>query len=102
MYFTCHPFGMCQSIAYRESESTEAAPSHCTCADEATSALDNVSQKIVSDNLDKMLSTRIVIAHRMSTIRHCIRIIVLDKGHIVEEGTFEQLKEKGGAVCGND
>ena len=85
MYFTCHPFGLRQSIAYRESESTE-----------ATSELDNVSQKIVSDNLDKMRSTRIVIAHRLSTIRHCIRIIVLDKGHIVEEGTFEQLKEKGG------
>ena len=64
--------------------------------DEATSALDNVSQKIVSDNLDKMRCTRIVIAHRLSTIRHCSRIIVLDKGHIVEEGTFEQLKEKGG------
>jgi ABC-type bacteriocin/lantibiotic exporter with double-glycine peptidase domain len=64
--------------------------------DEATSALDNVSQKMVSDNLDKMRCTRVVIAHRLSTIRHCSRIIVLDKGHIVEEGTFEQLKAKGG------
>jgi ABC-type bacteriocin/lantibiotic exporter with double-glycine peptidase domain len=64
--------------------------------DEATSALDNVSQKMVSDNLDKMRCTRVVIAHRLSTIRHCNRIIVLDKGHIVEEGTFEQLKAKGG------
>ena len=85
MYFTCHHFGLCQSIAYRESESTE-----------ATSELDNVRQKIISDNLDKMLCTQIVIAHRLSTIRHCIRIIVLDKGHIVEEDTFEQLKQKGG------
>ena len=85
MYFTYHPFGLHQSIAYRESESTE-----------ATSELDNVSQKIVSDNLDKIRSTRIVIAHRLNTIRHCIRIIVLDKEHIVEESTFEQLKEKLG------
>ena len=51
---------------------------------------------MVSDNLDKMRCTRIVIAHRLSTICHCSRIIVLDKGHIVEESTFEQLKEKGG------
>ena len=64
--------------------------------DEATSALDNVSQKMVSDNLDQMGCTRIVIAHRLSTIRHCDRIIVLEKGHIAEEGTFEELKEKGG------
>lgn len=64
--------------------------------DEATSALDNVSQKRVSDNLDKMGCTRVVIAHRLSTIRHCDRIVVLDKGHIAEEGTFEELKAKGG------
>ena len=64
--------------------------------DEATSALDNVSQKMVSDNLDQMGCTRVVIAHRLSTIRHCDRIIVLDKGHIAEEGTYEELKERGG------
>ena len=64
--------------------------------DEATSALDNVSQKQVSENLDRMGCTRIIIAHRLSTIRHCDRIIVLDKGVIVEEGTFDELREKGG------
>lgn len=64
--------------------------------DEATSALDNVSQKLVSDNLDQMGCTRVVIAHRLSTIRHCDRIIVLDKGHIAEEGSYEELKVKGG------
>ena len=64
--------------------------------DEATSALDNISQKAVSDNLDQLMCTRVVIAHRLSTIRHCDRIIVLDKGHIVEEGTFEKLMENKG------
>lgn len=64
--------------------------------DEATSALDNISQKAVSDNLDELMCTRVVIAHRLSTIRHCDRIIVLDKGKIVEQGTFEELMENKG------
>ena len=64
--------------------------------DEATSALDNISQKIVSDNLSTLGCTRIAIAHRVSTIKHCDRIIVMDKGRIVEEGTYEQLRLKGG------
>ena len=59
--------------------------------DEATSALDNITQKQVSDALDKMRCTRIVIAHRLSTIKHCDRILVLDKGKIVEDGTYEEL-----------
>ncbi len=59
--------------------------------DEATSALDNLTQKMVCDTLEKMDSTRIVIAHRLSTIINCDRIIVLDKGHIVEQGTYEEL-----------
>lgn len=64
--------------------------------DEATSALDNITQKIVSDSLEKLKCTRIVIAHRLSTIKECNRIIVLDKGQIAEDGTFEELMEKGG------
>jgi len=64
--------------------------------DEATSALDNLTQKQVSESLDKLKCTRIVIAHRLSTIRQCDRIIVLDKGHIVEDGTYDQLIEQGG------
>jgi len=64
--------------------------------DEATSALDNITQKEVSDNLDKLKCTRLVIAHRLSTIRHCDRIVVLDRGHIAEEGTFEELMSRRG------
>lgn len=64
--------------------------------DEATSALDNITQKKVSESLNQLKCTRIIIAHRLSTIRHCDRIIVLDKGKIVEDGTYEELLEKGG------
>ncbi len=59
--------------------------------DEATSALDNITQGMVCDALEKMDATRIVIAHRLSTIIKCDRIIVIDKGHIVEQGTYEEL-----------
>ncbi len=64
--------------------------------DEATSALDNKTQRQVSEALDAMGCTRIVIAHRLSTIRHCDRILVLDGGHIVEDGTYDELIAKGG------
>ena len=64
--------------------------------DEATSALDNLTQKIVTDSLDALACTRIVIAHRLSTIRSCDRIIALNKGKIVESGTYDELMEKGG------
>lgn len=64
--------------------------------DEATSALDNITQKHVSDSLDRLNCTRLVIAHRLSTIRHCDRILVLDQGKIIEDGTYEELIEKKG------
>ena len=64
--------------------------------DEATSALDNITQKIVTDSLDQMDCTRIVIAHRLSTIRSCDRIIVLDKGVIAEDGTYDELIAQSG------
>ena len=64
--------------------------------DEATSALDNMTQKTVSDSLEKLKCTRIVIAHRLSTIRACDRIIYLEKGKIVEDGTYDELIAKGG------
>ena len=59
--------------------------------DEATSALDNITQKIVSKSLEKLKCTRIVIAHRLSTIKECDRIIYLEKGKIVEDGTYDEL-----------
>ncbi len=64
--------------------------------DEATSALDNITQAIVVGTLSKMSNTRIVIAHRLSTIINCDRIIVLDRGRIVEEGNYKELMEKQG------
>ena len=59
--------------------------------DEATSALDNITQKMVTDALADLHCTRIVIAHRLSTIQDCDRILVLNKGKITEEGTFDEL-----------
>lgn len=67
--------------------------------DEATSALDNVTQKKVSEALEQLKCTRIVIAHRLSTIRHCDRIIVLEEGKIVEDGTYEELLHQNGYFC---
>ncbi len=62
--------------------------------DEATSALDNVTQRHVSESLESLNCTRIVVAHRLSTIQHCDRILVVDGGRIAEEGTYEELIER--------
>ena len=64
--------------------------------DEATSALDNISQHIISENLARMNCTRITIAHRMSTIRQCNRIVVLAGGQVAEDGTYDELVARGG------
>lgn len=64
--------------------------------DEATSALDNRTQNIVSESLDNLQATRIVIAHRLSTIINADRIYVMDKGAIVESGTYYELMENDG------
>ena len=64
--------------------------------DEATSALDNVTQKAVSKAIGEMNCTRLVIAHRLSTVQNCDRILCLDKGHIVEEGSYEELMRNNG------
>ncbi len=64
--------------------------------DEATSALDNITQKKVSDALNSLKCTRIVVAHRLSTIKQCDRIIVIDGGKIIEDGTYDELIEEKG------
>lgn len=61
--------------------------------DEATSALDNLTQAAVSSSLDQMNVTRIVVAHRLSTIKNCDRILVLNDGEVVQEGNYESLME---------
>ena len=67
--------------------------------DEATSALDNITQQAVAESLDKLKCTRIAIAHRLSTVQHCDRILVLDQGKICEEGTYEELIKKDGVFA---
>ncbi len=64
--------------------------------DEATSALDNLTQKNVAESLSKLKCTRIVIAHRLSTIKACDRIIVLDGGKVIEDGSYDELVSNNG------
>ena len=66
--------------------------------DEATSALDTKSEKVVQQALDKLSGgrTTIVIAHRLSTIRNAHKIVVMDRGLVADQGTHEELLERGG------
>jgi ATP-binding cassette subfamily C protein len=67
--------------------------------DEATSALDNQTQAIVSRSLESLNATRIVIAHRLSTVVKADRIFVVDKGEIVQKGTYSDLISQEGAFA---
>lgn len=64
--------------------------------DEATSALDNKTQRIVGESLSGLKATRVVIAHRLSTIADCNKIIVLDRGRVIECGTYDELFKQNG------
>jgi len=64
--------------------------------DEATSALDNETQAMVSQSLETLQATRIAIAHRLSTIVHADYIYVMEKGAVVQEGTYQELLQQQG------
>ena len=64
--------------------------------DEATSSLDSESEKKVQDAINKLMlnKTSLIIAHKFSTIKKCNKILVLDKGKIIDEGNHEELIKK--------
>jgi ABC-type bacteriocin/lantibiotic exporter with double-glycine peptidase domain len=64
--------------------------------DEATSAQDNVTQASINDHMEKLRVTRIVIAHRLTTIEGADRILVMDEGRVVQQGTYEELAAQPG------
>jgi ABC-type bacteriocin/lantibiotic exporter with double-glycine peptidase domain len=67
--------------------------------DEATSALDNRTQAIVTASLERLQATRIVVAHRLSTIANAARIYVVERGRIVQSGSYGELIAEPGAFA---
>jgi subfamily B ATP-binding cassette protein MsbA len=66
--------------------------------DEATSSLDTESERLIEDAMERLLEgrTTLIIAHRLSTVRRADRLVVLDRGRVVEEGTHDALLARGG------
>jgi ABC-type bacteriocin/lantibiotic exporter with double-glycine peptidase domain len=65
--------------------------------DEATSALDNPTQKVVAESMRQLNATRVIIAHRLSSVAGADRIIVLDGGQIIQQGSYDELlADEGG------
>jgi len=64
--------------------------------DEATSALDNTTERVVMDTIEELNRdlTILLVAHRLTTVRRCDSIVELDHGHVVAQGTYEQLIER--------
>ena len=70
-----------------------------TILDEATSALDTITQRKVLEHVYAMDATVIMVAHRLSTVKECDRIFVIDNGGIAESGSFEDLISRRGSFC---
>jgi subfamily B ATP-binding cassette protein HlyB/CyaB len=87
--------GQCQRIAIARALLTNP---RILIFDEATSALDYESERIIQDNMRRIAAGRtvLVIAHRLSTVRGADRIVTIDRGRLVEDGTHEELLHRGG------
>ena len=66
--------------------------------DEATSSIDTETEKFIQNKMKDILSgkTSIIVAHRLSTIKHCDKIVLIEKGNILEQGTHTELLDKKG------